>query len=221
MIGGWSAARLGRFFPNQPLEGQFTPVVSLEATAWNLSQAASGLLVHPRVVVTVAHAVLFHAGAQLYSAAQVKVELGNMRAWADAVVIPSRFLQSSGFLASTDLAVLRMPWEVSAALEPLLVTREKRQEHGTWLWGWSPSPPRAQSCFPITVSSAEDGTLRYPITNLPAFSGGPLLCGLEEHQPQEVIGLHRAFHSDTQQGEAIPLSSEDVVEAMRALGFEV
>lgn len=221
MIGGWSAALLGRYFPNQALPGAFTPVVGLESSAWHLAQSASGLLVHPRVVVTVAHAVLFHAGAQLYSAAQVRVELGNVRAWADAVAIPARFLESAGFEAASDLAVLRLPWDVCGPLPALALASARREDFGTWLWGWSQAEPRAQACLPIAVTPSEDGTLRYPATNLPALSGGPLLCGPDAHRPEALLGLHRAFHSDTQQGEAIPFSSEDMAEAMRALGFEV
>ncbi|HYO54182.1 hypothetical protein [Archangium sp.] len=220
MIGGWSAANLGRFFPNQPLEGSFTPVASLEATAWNRSQVASGLLVHPRLVVTVAHAVLFRTGAHFFAAAQVKVELGNVRAWADAVVLPSRFLQSAGFVPSTDLAVLRMPWEVSGPLQPPLIA-ESARDGSAMLWGWTLVRPRTQVSIPVTVTTGEEGTLRYPAANLPAFSGGPLLRSIGPDQPNEVIGLHRSFHADAQQGEAIPFSSDDVVEAMRALDFAV
>ncbi|PTL85893.1 trypsin-like peptidase domain-containing protein [Vitiosangium sp. GDMCC 1.1324] len=220
MIGGWSAAKLARFFPNQPLTGSFTPVACLEAIAWDRSQAASGLLVHPRLVLTVAHAVMFRAGARLFAAAQVKVELGNVRAWADAVVIPSRFVQSAGFVPSTDLAVLRMPWAVCGPLQPPLVA-DTAKEGSAALWGWTLVRPRSQMSMPVTVSVDEQGLLHYPATNLPAFSGGPLLRSMGPQQPEEVIGLHRAFHSDTQQGEAIAFSSADVVEAMRALGFEV
>lgn len=220
MIGGWSAAKLGRFFPNQPLVGSFTPVACLVASAWNRSQAASGLLVHPRLVMTVAHAVMFRAGAQLFAAAQVQVELGNVRAWADAVVVPSRYIQNDGFLASTDLAVLRMPFDVSGPLQPPLVA-DSFQEGSAALCGWTLMQPRSQVSIPVTVSVGEDGLLHYPATNLPAFSGGPLLRNPGPEQPEEVIGLHRAFHSDTQQGEAIPFSSDDVVEAMRTLGFDV
>jgi hypothetical protein len=220
MIGGWSAAKLGRFFPNQPLAGSFTPVACLEATAWNRSQAASGLLVHPRLVVTVAHAVMFRSGAQLFAAAQVQVELGNVRAWADAVVVPSRYIQNGGFVASTDLAVLRMPWDVSGPLQPPLIADSPREGNAS-LCGWTLMRPRSQVSIPVTVSTSEDGLLHYPATNLPAFSGGPLLRNPGPEQPEEVIGLHRAFHSDTQQGEAISFSSDDVVEAMRALGFDV
>jgi hypothetical protein len=219
MIGGWSAANLG-FFQHQPLEGHFTPVASVEASAWNRSQVASGLLVHPRLVLTVAHAVLFRAGAQLFAAAQVKVELGNIRAWADAVVIPSRFLETAGFLASTDLAVLRMPLEVSGPLDPPLLADSARDGEAM-LWGWTLVRPRTQVSIPVTVTTASDGNLRYPAANLPAFSGGPLLRGTGPGQPDELIGLHRAFHADTQQGEAIPFSSDDVLEAMHALGFDV
>ena len=67
----------------------------------------------------------------------------------------------------------------------------------------------------------EDGCLHYPAANLPAFSGGPLLRSTGPGQPDELIGLHRAFHADTQQGEAIPFSSDDVLEAMHSLGFDV
>ena len=63
--------------------------------------------------------------------------------------------------------------------------------------------------------------LRYPAANLPAFSGGPILRSTGPGQPDELIGLHRAFHADTQQGEAIPFSSDDVLEAMHSLGFDV
>lgn len=220
MIGGWSAARLGRFFPNQPLAGSFTPVACLEASAWNRSQSASGLLVHPRLVVTVAHSVMFRAGPRLFAAAQVQVELGNVRAWADAVVVPSRFIENGGFVASTDLAVLRMPFEVSGPLQPPLIA-DTPAEGLASLCGWTLMRPRSQVAIPITVSVGEDGLLRYPATNLPAFSGGPLLRHPGPEQPEEVIGLHRAFRADTQQGEAIPFSSDDVVEAMRALGFDV
>lgn len=220
MIGGWSAARLARFFPNQPLAGSFTPVACLESFAWNRSQAASGLLVHPRLVVTVAHAVMFRAGARLYAAAQVKVELGNVRAWADAVVIPSRFVEHAGYVPSTDLAVLRMPWEVCGPMQPPLVA-DSEKEGSAALWGWTLIQPRAQVSFPITVTVDEQGLLHYPASNLPAFSGGPLLRSSGPDLPEEVIGLHRAFHADTQQGEAIAFSSDDVVEAMRALGFDV
>ena len=220
MIGDWSATRLGGFARNQPLAGGFTPVASLEARAWNRSQSASGLLVHPRLVVTVAHAVLFHAGARLFAAAQVKVELGNVRAWADAVVIPSRFLQNAGFLGSVDLAVLRMPWAVSGPLQPPIVAEAPR-EGGAVLWGWSLARPRTRSSHPVEVSVTPEGTLRYPSADLPAFSGGPLLRGTGPQQSEEVIGLHRAYHSDTQQGEAVVFSSDDVIGAMRALGFSV
>ncbi|AKJ03829.1 trypsin-like peptidase [Archangium gephyra] len=220
MIGGWSAANLGLFYRNQPLEGAFTPVAAVEASAWNRSQVASGLLVHPRLVLTVAHAVLFRAGAQLFAAAQVKVELGNVRAWADAVVIPSRFLEQAGFVATQDLAVLRMPMEVSGPLDPPLLADSARDGEAM-LWGWTLVRPRTQVSIPVTVTTAEDGNLRYPAVNLPAFSGGPLLRSTGPGQPDELLGLHRAFHADTQQGEAIPFSSEDVLEAMHALGFDV
>lgn len=220
MIGGWSAANLGQFFRNQPLEGSFTPIAAVEALDWNRSQAASGLLVHPRLVLTVAHAVLFRAGAQLHAAAQVKVELGNVRAWADAVVIPSRFIENAGFMATTDLAVLRMPMDVSGPLQSPLLASSAGDGNAT-LWGWTLVRPRAQVSIPVTVTIGEDGNLRYSATNLPAFSGGPLLRGTGPDQPDELIGLHRAFHADTQQGEAIPFSSDDVLEAMRALGFDV
>lgn len=220
MIGGWSAANLGLFFQNQPLEGRFTPVAAVEAFAWNKSQVASGLLVHPRLVLTVAHAVLFRAGAQHFAAALVKVELGNIRTWADAVVIPSRFLENAGFLATADLAVLRMPMEVGGPLQPPLLSDSAR-DGDAMLWGWTLVQPREQMSIPVTVTTGEDGNLRYPATNLPAFSGGPLLRSTGPGQPDEVIGLHRAFHADTQQGEAVPFSSDDVIEAMRALGFAV
>ncbi|OJT24333.1 hypothetical protein BO221_14265 [Archangium sp. Cb G35] len=220
MIGGWSAAQLGFFFQNQPLEGAFSPVVAIEASAWNRSQVASGLLVHPRLVLTVAHAVLFRAGARLFAAAQVKVELGNVRAWADAVVIPSRFLAHAGFLATADLAVLRMPMEVSGPLDPPLLA-ESARDCEAMLWGWTLVRPRTQVSIPVTVTMGEDGCLHYPAANLPAFSGGPILRSTGPGQPDELIGLHRAFHADTQQGEAIPFSSDDVLEAMHSLGFDV
>lgn len=220
MIGGWSATRLGRFSPNEPLAGAFTPVASLEASAWNQTQSASGLLVHPRLVVTVAHAVLFHATGRLFCAAQVRVELGSVRAWADAVVIPSSFVSSAGFLPSADLAVLRMPYEIGEPLHPPLVG-DAATAGDALLWGWSLASPRVQSSFPVTVSLAEDGSLRYASSNLPAFSGGPLLRGTGPQLPDACLGLHRAYHSDTQQGEAVMLSREDVLEAMRVLGFDV
>jgi hypothetical protein len=220
MIGAWSATRLGRFSPNQTLGGRFTPVASLESSAWNQSQSASGLLVHPRLVVTVAHAVLFHARGRLFSAAQVMVELGSVRAWADAVVIPSSFLESAGFLPSADLAMLRMPYEIGDPLHPPLVA-DAAAAGDAALWGWSLLRPRTQTIIPVAVAPSEDGSLRYTASNLPAFSGGPLLRGADADQPGEVLGLHRAYHSDSQQGEAVALNREDVLAAMRALGFDV
>lgn len=211
----WVSAELEAVRP-VPLWGTFTPVGLLTSQAWGLRAQATGFLVHPRVILTAAHAVTFPSEHERVVAGRIYVDLGSLRAWADAVALAAGYFRSQGTDGSADVAALRLPWAVcapedvvslsSSSAEPAMPAR---------LWGWDDGALRSHD---LTADPVE-GRVRYPAPNLPGFSGGPVVTPPGSPSTGHALGIHRAFHAEQGQGEAVPISFSDAVAAMEALGF--
>ncbi|HEY2030127.1 MAG TPA: hypothetical protein VGH20_13060 [Myxococcales bacterium] len=192
-----------------PRARPFNPVPLL-VSAWpSDTEQGSGFFVHPAVLVTAAH-VVFTEGQV---ASRISVDCGSSSAVVAAATLPDGYLR--GEPEAPDVAVLWLGESLCAMEQTVIMSSMgPGASVAATLLGWG------QGAFGRRdVDATKDAELlRYDVEDLPGFSGGPLLAPRPDPAVEpSAVGVH--FFHDERGGYALPLQRNDVIDAMRLLGF--
>ena len=196
---------------SDPLQGSFSPIAYVRPFHGNQAwPAASGFLVHPRVVITAAHVVTRSDDHALWCATGILMHFGRSEIWGTRIALAKKYVSSVGGTSQRDIAVVRLV-QAAARLEECFGLKPLEPELTATghLWGWRGGE---LSSIPVEARRKER-YVEYQAPDLEGMSGGPVV----KDGTDDVLGMHR-LHSYGR-GQALPISIEEIRDAIVALGM--